>query len=47
MALIKCPECGKERVSNTAEKCPDCGFAIARYVKQEQCSPCKNSQAML
>lgn len=36
MALIKCPECGKERVSNTAEKCPDCGFAIARYVKQEQ-----------
>lgn len=36
MALVKCPECGRERVSDTAEKCPDCGFAISRYVKQEQ-----------
>lgn len=27
MALIKCPECGKE-VSNTAYNCPNCNYAI-------------------
>jgi endogenous inhibitor of DNA gyrase (YacG/DUF329 family) len=25
MALVKCPECGKD-VSTTAKKCPHCGF---------------------
>ena len=24
MALVTCPECGRERVSDTAEACPDC-----------------------
>lgn len=34
MALIKCPECGKENVSNTAESCPSCGYGIkAHYEK--------------
>lgn len=28
MALIKCPECGKE-VSDKAEMCPNCGYKIA------------------
>lgn len=27
MALIQCPECGKD-VSNTTYKCPHCGFVI-------------------
>ena len=27
MALIKCPECGKE-VSEKAEKCPECGYPL-------------------
>lgn len=27
MALIKCPECGKD-VSDKAESCPNCGFPI-------------------
>ena len=31
MALIKCPECGKENVSEYAEACPNCGFPIAEY----------------
>ena len=31
MALIKCPECGKENVSDTAKACPECGFNIAEY----------------
>ncbi len=29
MALINCPECGKE-VSDTAKKCPNCGYALKK-----------------
>ena len=28
MALIKCPECGKENVSDKAQTCPECGYRI-------------------
>lgn len=38
MALITCPECGKEKVSDSAIACPDCGFAIKDYfdkIKEE------------
>lgn len=31
MALIKCPECGKENVSDSAEMCPDCGYGIKAH----------------
>ncbi len=31
MALIKCPECGREKVSDSAEMCPDCSFPIKQY----------------
>lgn len=31
MALVKCPECGKENVSSTASACPQCGFNIKKY----------------
>lgn len=31
MALVKCPECGRENVSDTAEVCPNCGFNIKLY----------------
>lgn len=31
MALIQCPECGKENVSDTAVSCPNCGFNISKY----------------
>ena len=39
MALVKCPECGREKVSDSAETCPDCGYAVKAYydkVKQEE-----------
>lgn len=36
MALINCPECGKEKVSNSAPTCPECGFAIDSYFKKIQ-----------
>lgn len=39
MALIKCPECGRENVSDSAESCPNCGFGIREYyqkIKSEQ-----------
>lgn len=29
MALIKCPECGKE-ISDKAEECPECGYPLAQ-----------------
>lgn len=35
MALVKCPECGREDVSDTAEACPNCGFAIRDYFSKE------------
>lgn len=30
-SLIRCPECGKERVSKSAPMCPECGFAVKAY----------------
>ena len=34
MALIKCPECGREKVSDTAEMCPDCGYGIKAHFER-------------
>ena len=34
MALINCPECGKEKVSDTALACPECGFNIKQYYEK-------------
>lgn len=39
MALVKCPECGREKVSDSAEACPDCGYGIKAHfeeIKQEE-----------
>mgnify|MGYP002678385284 CR=1 FL=1 len=35
MALIKCPECGKE-VSDKAEKCLNCGYPIKNRDYEEK-----------
>lgn len=35
MALINCPECGRQ-VSSQAEKCPGCGFPIRNYAENFQ-----------
>lgn len=35
MALINCPEC-KKKVSDTAEHCPNCGFAVKAYVEKKK-----------
>lgn len=32
MALVKCPECGRENVSDSAEMCPDCGYGIKTHL---------------
>ena len=34
MAIIQCPECGKE-VSNAAQTCPNCGFGVKAYFERE------------
>lgn len=36
MALINCPECGRERISDAATICPGCGYNIHEYVIQER-----------
>ena len=36
MALVKCPECGRENVSSTAKSCPGCGYNIKAYYEAEQ-----------
>ena len=35
MALIKCPECGKE-ISDAAESCPNCGYPIKGQQKMKK-----------
>ncbi|MDO5155984.1 MAG: zinc ribbon domain-containing protein [Eubacteriales bacterium] len=35
MALVKCPECKHENVSDKAEKCPHCGFKIAQFIREK------------
>ena len=39
MALIKCPECGKE-VSSGAESCPNCGHPISKKGKKKKKGSC-------
>ena len=34
MALVKCPECGREKVSDTATTCPDCGFNVREHFQK-------------
>ena len=36
MALISCPECGREKVSDNAAACPDCGFGIKEYFEKQK-----------
>lgn len=36
MALVKCPECGRENVSDSAKACPGCGFQIAEYYQNQR-----------
>lgn len=31
MALVKCPECGRDRVSSSDVACPECGFNIKSH----------------
>lgn len=34
MALVKCPECGRENVSDTAEACPGCGYGVKAHFEK-------------
>ena len=36
MALIKCPECGKQ-ISEKAPNCPNCGFVLSDEHEQKEC----------
>jgi len=46
--LIKCPECGRENVSDTAATCPDCGYEIKTYfekIRQKEIQEAKYKEA--
>ena len=34
LALITCPECGRQNVSDTAIACPECGYAIREHFER-------------
>lgn len=34
MALVKCPECGRGNVSDSAEACPDCGYGLKAHFEK-------------
>ena len=34
MALVNCPECGRENVSDSAEQCPSCGFGVKKFFEK-------------
>lgn len=36
-SLVKCPECGRDRVSSSAAMCPGCGFAVKDYFDRVRC----------
>lgn len=39
MALINCPECNRENVSDSAVSCPNCGYGIKAHfdnIKREE-----------
>lgn len=47
MALVKCPECGRENVSDSAEMCPNCGYGIKKHyedIKKTQEEEERNKQ---
>lgn len=35
MSLVKCPECGRENISDRAKECPSCSFPIEEYFNNE------------
>lgn len=41
MALIKCPECGKE-ISSLAKTCPNCGYVLPKKEKRQKSKKQKN-----
>ena len=45
MALVVCPECGRERVSINAAACPECGFPIAEHFKNQAVSSGKQESS--
>lgn len=34
MALVTCPECGREKVSDSAVACPECGYGIKEHFEK-------------
>lgn len=44
MALINCPECGKE-ISDKAESCPNCGYVLVKKIDEPPKNLLKEKQS--
>ena len=47
MALIKCPECGRENVSDSAKACPGCGFQINEHFHKQDDKNSINNESVV
>lgn len=45
MALINCPECGKENMSDSTESCPECGYNIKKYFEKYEVEQYRKTNA--
>jgi len=46
MAIINCPECGKEGVSDKAVSCPSCAYGIKEHFEGQipKCPSCSSTK---
>lgn len=44
MALVNCPECGRENVSDTANSCPSCGFPLKEHFEKLRAEEAKRRE---
>ena len=45
MAMINCPECGKE-ISDNAKSCPNCGYSLKKSFKKKSKKTGKNQSIL-
>ena len=45
MALVTCPECGKQNVSDAASACPECGFPIKTHFEKIRAEEARKKKA--
>ena len=47
MALVNCPECSKNGVSDKAQACPGCGYNVAGYYFKKRSNNCEKCNSKM